>query len=171
MNLPPTLSASLPIRPDARRLHRLGGDQYDLADSDGHLIAFFANPGPEPATVIGSIAGAGWLVVAPGDAYVIGWDAARIAWRTLRMVEARVSCPDASPPEVEFPALRVSVLGDASFDVHPHTVPPLTWPAFLVEAADGTTARVPFCVVEEYLAGRLPNLNQLKTFPVRGVAS
>lgn len=151
MSLQVAPAASIPISLSHGGVYRLDGVQYCLTNGAGGLMAFLANFGTEPAIVTGTLAGAGWLVIVPGDAYAIGWDGA--AWRALRMVDARVPASEDSPSKVRFSPRQLPVMDDASADT-----PALVLPGFLVEGVDGTAAHASFPTIAAFLAGTLPTL-------------
>ena len=80
---------------------------------------------------------------------MLGWSVRDTISRALRMCGARIIGPDSRPDGVQ---------------MHPGPVPAAA--DFLVEALDGTMACATLPMIGEYLAGRLPTLAGLRTFPV-----
>ena len=80
---------------------------------------------------------------------MLGWSVRDTIWRALRMCGARIVGPEGLP---------------AGMQMHPGPVPAAA--DFLVEALDGTMACATLPMIGEYLAGRLPTLAGLRTFPV-----
>lgn len=171
MTLQVALSAPTPICPDPGAIYQLEARPYRLMNGAGRfLVAHLVNFGTSPATVAGSIASTtGALVIAERAAVMVGWDVAGTTWHALRMCETVAATkPEDLPPGGEFHSVRFpGLLSGPAAGRQDVRVVPADAP-FLVEALNGTTARIPLSAIEEYLAGRLLALPGVQSSPVWG---